>query len=232
MSEKISPNISTPMIETNHLCKVYCNGSKLRVLDDITLSVLPGEFLAVTGPSGSGKSTLLNLVGTLDMPTEGEVLINGIDTRSIRGNALADFRLEHIGFVFQAFNLIPALSVLENVMLPLIPYRNKLDFKLEKQALHLLASVGLEQRLKHLPSQLSGGEQQRVAIARALINTPKIILADEPTGNLDRKAGQEIFDLLRQLNKAYHVTVLLVTHNEALAQDCERILRLQDGRLL
>jgi len=232
MSEEVVHEVIVPMIQTNHLGKVYRNGSELRVLNDVTLSVQPGEFIAVTGPSGSGKSTLLNLVGTLDMPSDGKVLVNGIDTQSIKGNALADFRLEHIGFVFQAFNLIPALSVLENVMLPLIPYRSKLDFKLEKQALHLLESVGLEQRLKHLPSQLSGGEQQRVAIARALINTPKIILADEPTGNLDRKAGKEIFDLLRQLNQAYHVTVLLVTHNETMAQDCDRILRLQDGSVV
>jgi putative ABC transport system ATP-binding protein len=232
MNDKVINETIQPMIQTNHLSKVYRSEIELRVLDDVTLSIQPGEFVAVTGPSGSGKSTLLNLIGTLDMPSEGEVFVNGVDTKTLRGNSLADFRLEHIGFVFQAFNLIPALSVLENVMLPLIPYRDKLNFKLEDQALGLLQAVGLEKRLKHLPSQLSGGEQQRVAIARALVNTPKLVLADEPTGNLDHKAGEEIIDLLIDFNKKSNVTVLLVTHNDSLTRFADQIFRLQDGRLL
>ncbi len=220
-----------PMIWTDHLTKVYSDGVEVRVLDDICLNIAPGEFVAVTGPSGSGKSTLLNLVGTLDRPTTGDIQVNRVDIAGLKGDALADFRLEHIGFVFQAYNLIPALNVLENVMLPLVPYRRKLDFKLEEQARQLLKAVGLEPRARHLPSQLSGGEQQRAAIARALINTSKIILADEPTGNLDSKSGQEVFELLKKMNVEMGVTILLVTHNEALARETGRILRLQDGRI-
>jgi ABC-type lipoprotein export system ATPase subunit len=218
------------MIWTHHLTKTYSNGGELRVLDDVDLEVAAGEFVAVIGPSGSGKSTLLNLVGTLDKPTEGEIQVNGVDIASLKGDALADFRLEHIGFVLQAFNLIPALNVLENVMLPLVPYRRKLNFKLEEQARELLQAVGLEPRARHLPSQLSGGEQQRAAIARALVNTPRIVLADEPTGNLDSKSGREVFELLKKMNVELGVTILLVTHNEALAQGAGRILRLQDGK--
>ncbi len=222
---------SRVIIQAIDLTKVYRNGVEVRVLDGVNLAVQEGEFLAITGPSGSGKSTLLNLIGTLDQPTEGDILVNGVDIKALKGNTLADFRLEHIGFVFQAFNLIPALSALENVMLPLIPYRRKLDFNLEEQAHSLLASVGLEHRAHHLPSQLSGGEQQRVAIARALVNTPKIILADEPTGNVDSKAGEEIAGLLKELNQDRGVTVVLVTHNEALARYAEKVLQLRDGRI-
>ncbi len=220
------------IIQAIDLTKVYRNGVEVKVLDKVRLAVQEGEYLAITGPSGSGKSTLLNLIGTLDQPTEGDILVNGVDTRTLRGNALADFRLEHIGFVFQAFNLIPVLSALENVMLPLIPYRRKLDFNLEEQARNLLVSVGLESRIHHLPAQLSGGEQQRVAIARALVNTPKIILADEPTGNVDSRAGEEIAGLLKKFNQDRGVTVVLVTHNEALARYADRILLLRDGKIV
>jgi ABC-type lipoprotein export system ATPase subunit len=233
MSEvKMSEPQFKAMIETHSLIKNYHNGVDIRVLDSISLIIQSGEFVAICGPSGSGKSTLLNLIGTLDTPTSGEVWINGVDVRSVRGDALADFRLEHIGFVFQAYNLVPALSVLENVMLPLIPHRRRLDFSLEDQARSLLALVGLGDRLRHFPGQLSGGEQQRVAIARALINTPRIILADEPTGNLDSKSGLEVFELLKRFHHDLGVTVVMVTHNEVLSKGAERLLRLVDGRLM
>jgi len=222
----------TSMIQILGLTKVYRNGGEIRVLDAITLNIRTGEFVAVTGPSGSGKSTLLNLIGTLDTATEGKVVVNGVDTSTLKGNELADFRVEHIGFVFQAFNLIPVLTVLENVMLPLIPHRRRLNFKLEDQARELLIAVGLENRLKHLPSQLSGGEQQRVAIARALINTPKIILVDEPTGNLDSRAAHGIFNLLKQLNQELGMTIVMATHNESLARETERIIQIRDGRII
>jgi ABC-type lipoprotein export system ATPase subunit len=162
---------SKAIIQAIDLTKVFRNGVELKVMDSVSLAIQEGVFLVITSPSGSGKSTLLNLNGMLDSPTEGKILVIGIVTKRLRGNNLADFRLEHIGFVFQVFNLISALLTLENVMLPLIPYRRRLDFNLEDQA-------------RNLPLQLSGGEKQRVAIARELVNTPKIILADERTGNL------------------------------------------------
>ncbi len=220
------------MITTENLTKIYTDGAPVRALDDVTLEIAAGEFVAITGPSGSGKSTLLNLIGTLDRPTSGRVVVDGVDVGTLRGNALADFRRERIGFVFQMFHLVPTLTALENVMLPLVPYRRGLKFRLEERARELLEAVGLGDRLHHLPGQLSGGEQQRVAVARALINTPKVILADEPTGNLDSQAGAEIVALLRQLNRERGVTVLVATHNEAVAQAADRILRLRDGRLV
>ncbi len=220
------------MIATENLTKIYTDGAPVQALDNVTLEIAAGEFVAITGPSGSGKSTLLNLIGTLDRPTSGRVVVDGVDVSTLRGNALADFRRERIGFVFQMFHLVPTLTALENVMLPLIPYRRGLKFRLEERARELLEAVGLGDRLHHLPGQLSGGEQQRVAIARALINTPKVILADEPTGNLDSRAGAEIVALLRQLNREREVTVLVATHNEAVAQAADRIIRLRDGRVI
>jgi putative ABC transport system ATP-binding protein len=219
------------VVHTEALTKVFQNGTDVLALNSVSLKVAEGEFLAVTGPSGSGKTTLLNLIGTLDAPTEGRVVVNGIDTRTLKGNALADFRRENIGFVFQFFNLVPVLTALENVMLPLLPYRRRLDFNLEAQARNLLTAVGLESRMHHLPSQLSGGEQQRTAIARALVNTPKVVLADEPTGNVDSQAGKEIVDLLRRLNRELGLTVVLVTHDVALATQADRMVALRDGRL-
>lgn len=220
------------MMTTENLTKIYTDGAPVRALDAVTIEVAAGEFVAITGPSGSGKSTLLNLIGTLDRPTSGRVVVDGVDVSTLRGNALADFRRERIGFVFQMFHLVPTLTALENVMLPLVPYRRGLKFRLQERARELLETVGLGDRLHHLPGQLSGGEQQRVAIARALINTPKVILADEPTGNLDSRAGAEIVALLRQLNRERGVTVLVATHNDAVAQAADRILRLRDGRLV
>lgn len=219
-------------VQAENLCKVYGDGAAVRALDQVSFVASRGEFLAITGPSGSGKSTLLNLIGTLDTPTAGKIIVDATDLATLKGDQLADFRREHVGFIFQMFNLVPSLTALENVMLPLLPYRRGLRFNLEKRARELLAKLGMSERLAHLPGQLSGGEQQRVAIARALINNPKLILADEPTGNLDSKASVEILNLLRQLNRELGVTLFLVTHNLELAAHADRILRLRDGRVL
>ena len=225
-------NTENPIIRTEELTRIYQDGATVVALNRLSMDVARGDFLAVVGPSGSGKSTLLNLIGTLDAPTDGKVMVNGVDTRRLSGNALADFRRQHIGFVFQLFNLIPVLTSLENVMLPLVPYRRRLGLDLELRARELLAAVSLDDRMRHLPSQLSGGEQQRVAIARALINEPKLVLADEPTGNLDSQAGDECISLLRGLNQDRRVTVVLATHNEVIAQQANRVIHLQDGAII
>ena len=220
------------IVQTEALTKVYSDGVAIHALDNVSLSISPGEFLAITGPSGSGKSTLLNLIGTLDRPTSGLVVVDGVDVCTLKGDALADFRRAHIGFVFQLFNLVPSLTVLENVMLPLLPYRRGLSFDLRKRARELLAGLGLGERLSHLPGQLSGGEQQRVAIARALINYPRLILADEPTGNLDTNSGAEVVELLHQLNREQGITLVVVTHDAAIASRADGVVHLRDGRLL
>ncbi len=225
-------NTENPIIRTEELTRIYQDGATVVALNRLSLEVARGEFLAVVGPSGSGKSTLLNLIGTLDTPTDGKVVVNGVGTGRLSGNALADFRRQHIGFVFQLFNLIPVLTSLENVMLPLVPYRRRLGLDLELRARELLAAVSLDDRMRHLPSQLSGGEQQRVAIARALINEPKLVLADEPTGNLDSQAGDECISLLRGLNQDRRVTVVLATHSEVIAQQANRVIHLQDGAII
>ncbi len=217
------------LVEAQGLRKVYQNGVPVEALRGVDLTIEKGEFVAVQGPSGSGKSTLLHLVGTLDRPTAGELRIAGQDVLALKGNALADFRRKHIGFVFQMFYLIPEMTALENVMLPLKPYRRKLAFDLEARARELLEQVGLEHRMHHYPNQLSGGEQQRVAIARALVNRPTLLLADEPTGNLDAKTGEQIMHLLEILRQEYGLTILLVTHNDAIARYADRVLYLRDG---
>lgn len=221
-----------PIVETHELTKVYGDGTAVQALDGVNLQVSQGEFLAVTGPSGSGKTTLLNLIGTLDRPSSGRLVIDGVEVGSLRGDALADFRRTRIGFVFQLFNLVPTLMALENVMLPLLPYRRRLPFRLADRAQELLAELGLGERLHHLPGQLSGGEQQRVAIARALINHPRLILADEPTGNLDSKMGEAILNLLHKLNRELGLTIILVTHDTAIAAQTDRVVPLQDGKIL
>lgn len=220
------------LVQTESLSKAYTDGFTVNALSDVSLTVSEGEFIAVSGPSGSGKSTLLNLIGTLERPTSGRVVVDGVDVNILKGNALADFRRQKIGFVFQLFNLLPASTALENVILPLLPYRRGLSFDLAKRAEELLEGIGLEERMDHLPGQLSGGEQQRVAIARALINHPKLILADEPTGNLDSESGEEILRLFRRLNRAEKLTVVLVTHDAAIAAHTERVLYLRDGMLV
>ena len=220
------------LVEAQGLRKVYQNGVPVEALRGVDLTIEKGAFVAVQGPSGSGKSTLLHLVGTLDRPTEGELRIAGQDVLALKGNALTDFRRKHIGFVFQMFYLIPEMTALENVMLPLKPYRRKLAFDLEARARELLEQVGLGHRMHHYPNQLSGGEQQRVAIARALVNRPTLLLADEPTGNLDAKTGEQIMHLLEILRQEYGLTILLVTHNDAIARYADRVLYLRDGKFV
>lgn len=200
-----------------------------QALENVNLEVEKGEFLSVMGPSGCGKSTLLNIMGLLDLPTSGTVTIDGIDTFSMKDKELAAFRNEKLGFVFQSFHLINTLNVLDNVIVPLL-YRNMSNSERRKLVKEVLDRVGLNHRMHHMPSQLSGGQCQRVAIARAIVGNPEIILADEPTGNLDSKKGGEIMDLLHQLNKEDGRTVVMVTHNEAQAKQTDRTIRFFDGR--
>jgi len=197
-------------------------------LENVNLEVNEGEFVSVMGPSGCGKSTMLNIIGLLDIPNEGKVLIDGIETHKMKDGQLAEFRNKTLGFVFQSFHLINSLNVLDNVELPLL-YRKSTDKSRREMAKEVLAKVGLSHRTKHFPSQLSGGQCQRVAIARALIGKPKIILADEPTGNLDSKMGEEIMNLLHDLNRE-GTTIVMVTHDEHIAKETQRILRFFDGR--
>lgn len=203
------------------------NGSSFEALKDVTVSIVKSEFVSIVGQSGSGKSTLLSIIGGITPPTEGEVTIDKISVYSLSTEKLADYRREYIGFVFQQFHLIPYLTVRENVMLPLCVTGKK---NMEELAESTLRKVGLDHKISRLPSQLSGGEQQRVAVARAIVNSPPIILADEPTGNLDTETGNEIFELLTELNREGH-TVVLVTHNIELAERSQRIIKVKDGRV-
>jgi ABC-type lipoprotein export system ATPase subunit len=223
---------ASPIVQVEAVVKSYANGASVRALDGVSLTIARGEFVAIQGRSGSGKTTLLNLIGTLDQPTSGRVIISGTDVARLTGDALADFRRAHIGFVFQMFNLVATLTALENVMLPLLPYQRRLEFNLQARARQLLSEVGLASRLQHLPGQLSGGEQQRVAIARALINGPELILADEPTGNLDSHSGAETLRLLQRLNREQGITIVMVTHDVAIAGVADRTIHMQDGRLV
>ena len=216
------------LIETVNLTKIYLMGQvQVRALQGISLRVREGEFVAVMGPSGSGKSTLLNLLGCLDCPTTGSYYLEGKDVAQLADNQLARIRNRRIGFVFQTFNLLPRLSALRNVELPILYGGEGID---SKRATEVLERVGLGERLNHTPSELSGGERQRVAIARALVNDPAIILADEPTGNLDSITGAEIITLLRELNEEGR-TILLVTHEEEIGRQAHRLLWLRDGHL-
>lgn len=219
------------MISVSNLVKIYQNGATVYALNGVSFYVEGGKFVAITGPSGSGKTTLLNMLGALDTPTSGKVQVKGVDISSLDENQLAQFRRKYIGFVFQLFNLIPHLTALDNVMVPLIPYKRKLDFKLDERAKVLLDSVGLSEKQQTLPIHLSGGEQQRVAIARALINYPKIILADEPTGNLDSETSAEILNLLMNLRQSLGMTLILVTHNLDIATKADWAIQLLDGRI-
>lgn len=198
-------------------------------LENVNLQVGEGEFLAVMGPSGCGKSTLLNVMGLLDNPTSGRVILNGIETDKMKDKELAKFRNENLGFVFQSFHLINSLNVIDNVELPLL-YRKVSAGERHRLAKEVLAKVGLSHRMRHFPAQLSGGQCQRVAIARAIIGNPSIILADEPTGNLDSKMGAEVMGLLHQLNKEDGRTIVMVTHDEGKAGETSRIVRFLDGR--
>src|SRR5712691_5053377 len=226
-SEQITEKLGA-VLRVEKLSKTYSiPDGRLRVLQDVHLQVQHGEFIAITGPSGSGKTTLLYLLGALDSPDCGEIWLDEIAVHRLRGTDAADFRRQQIGFVFQLFYLLPNLTALENVMAPLLPYRRKLDFDLKQRAEELLQSVGLGNRLGHPPARLSGGEQQRVAIARALINRPKLVLADEPTGNLDLATGLEVLEVLRDLQRSGSQTLLLVTHDPELAALADRSLPLE-----
>jgi putative ABC transport system ATP-binding protein len=218
------------LISIENVTKVYHMGKvDVHALRGVSLEVCPGEMLAIMGPSGSGKSTLMNILGALDVPTQGTYTLDGQNVSRMRQDALSEVRNQKIGFVFQTFNLLPRTSALANVELPLI-YAG--ITRSRKRCIAALEMVGLGDRLSHRPNELSGGEQQRVAIARALVNEPSLILADEPTGNLDSVAGQEVMGIFQQLNKERGITILVVTHEEEIAQHTRRIVRLQDGRVM
>jgi len=216
------------IVETQNLTKIYGNGYQVRALDGVSLCVHAGEFVAVVGPSGSGKSTLLNMIGALDRPTSGEVIIDGAPLSKVRD--LDRFRSETIGFIFQTHNLIPTLTALENVETPTyeLPLRGR---ERRRRAEDILRLVGLGERMTFLPAQLSGGERQRVAIARALVNRPAIVLADEPTGMLDSHTTQDIMDLLTQLNRSQGTTIIVVTHNHEVARATRRVVTFRDGQI-
>ncbi len=217
------------ILEVQNLCKTYGKGeAEVRALDHVSFSVGKGEFIAIVGESGSGKSTLLNVVGALDNPTSGKVLIDGKDIFSMPEKKLTVFRRQNIGFIFQSFNLIPELNVEQNITFPLLLDYQKPDQKYVEELLEIL---GLKERRKHLPSELSGGQRQRVAIGRALAARPAIIMADEPTGNLDSKNSQEVITLLKSMSAKYRQTILMITHNENHADATDRVLRMTDGRL-
>lgn len=219
------------IIELKGVTKIYKMDKVLvPALRGINLKIRKGEFVSIMGPSGSGKTTLMNLIGCLDRPTEGEIYILNKNVAKLGDDELAKLRREKIGFVFQQFNLIPRLTALENVELPMW-FAGLSKKKRRERAIELLKLVGLEKRINHKPAELSGGERQRVSIARALANNPEIILADEPTGNLDTKTGKEIMEILKDLNKQGK-TIVLVTHDETFAKEAERIIKIRDGRLL
>ena len=218
----------TTILRVENLSKTYViPDGRLRVLQNIHLQVQYGEFIAITGSSGSGKTTLLYLLSALDSPDSGEVWLDELAVHHLRGIEAADFRRQQIGFVFQLFYLLPNLTALENVMAPLLPSRRKLDFDLKQRAVELLQSVELGDRLGHPPARLSGGEQQRVAIARALINRPKLVLADEPTGNLDSATGNEVLEVLRDLQRSGNQTLILVTHDPNVSMLADRSIHLK-----
>ncbi len=219
------------LIRIENLTKIYQLGKvQVRALNSINLTIEKNEYVAIMGPSGSGKSTLMNIIGCLDVPTEGRYILNDRDVSNLTDDELAQIRNKEIGFVFQTFNLLPRANALHNVELPLI-YNGTPRAIRRQMALEVLEKVGLAERASHRPSELSGGQRQRVAIARALINNPSLILADEPTGNLDSKTGEEIMQILRDLNDAGN-TIILVTHEEHIAQRCKRIIRLLDGEII
>lgn len=218
------------LLKIEHVYKTYGAGkeNQVKALDDVSFTVKKGEFVAITGPSGSGKSTLLHILGGIDRPTEGNVWIGGVNLKDMSETRLSIFRRRQVGLIYQFYNLIPVLDVEENIALPLLLDGQKKD---ERYLEELILTLGLENRRHHLPGQLSGGQQQRVSIGRALMNHPAVILADEPTGNLDRKNSAEIIALLKEANKKYQQTLVMITHDENIALQSDRILYLEDGKL-
>ena len=218
------------ILRIEHLSKIYGKGdTEVRALDDVSFTVPKGQFVAIIGPSGSGKSTLLHILGGVDTPTDGHVYVDGTDITTLDETALAIFRRRQIGLIYQFYNLIPILTVEENMTLPLLLDDKKVD---RAHFDSLVQVLGMQHRLGHLPSELSGGQQQRVSIGRALMNNPAILLADEPTGNLDSKNSKEIVDLLRQFNKALNQTVIIITHDERIALDADRVIAVEDGKIV
>lgn len=217
------------LLEVNNICKTYGSGeTAVHALKKVSFSIPKGEYVAIVGESGSGKSTLLNMIGALDTPTSGKVVIGGKEIFSMNDNRLTVFRRRNIGFIFQAFNLIPELTVEQNIIFPVLLDYQKPDRKYLEE---LLTVLNLKERRNHLPSQLSGGQQQRVAIGRALITRPSLILADEPTGNLDTQNSSEVIALLKEASRKYEQTIIMITHNRSIAQSADRILQVSDGVL-
>jgi putative ABC transport system ATP-binding protein len=217
------------LLKVEHVTKEYGKGDiKVKALDDISFTVNKGEFVAIIGPSGSGKSTLLHLLGGVDKPTSGTVHIDNTNIYGLNETNLAIFRRRQIGLIYQFYNLIPVLDVEENITLPLLLDQRKVD---KEHFERIVETLGLEKRLRHLPNELSGGQQQRVSIGRAMITNPAIILADEPTGNLDRKTSEEIMELLKISNKIYNQTLVVITHDESIALQADRIIAIEDGKI-
>lgn len=217
------------ILMANQLCKTYGRGeSEVKALDHVSVSIEDGEFVSIIGTSGSGKSTLLNMLGGLDRPTSGEVIVSGKEIFKMNDEALTIFRRRNIGFIFQNYNLVPVLNVYENIVLPIELDGSDVDKKYVQTIIHML---GLEKKLKSMPNQLSGGQQQRVAIARALSSKPAIILADEPTGNLDSKTGMDVISLLKMTSREFNQTIVMITHNEEIALMADRMIRIEDGKV-
>ncbi len=218
------------ILRVDNLKKVYGKGENaVHALDGVSFSVEQGEFVAIIGPSGSGKSTLLHILGAVDVPTSGKVIMGGKDVFAQNEEALAIFRRRQVGLIYQFYNLIPVLNVTENITLPVLLDGRKVN---EQRLQEMISLLGLDGREKHLPNQLSGGQQQRVSIGRALMNAPSVVLADEPTGNLDSKNSQEIMNLLRESNKKFHQTLIMITHDENIALQADRIIAIEDGKIV
>ena len=218
------------ILKVENLCKTYDTGGiPVKALDNVNFTVNKGEFVAIVGASGSGKSTLLHILGGVDRPTSGHVYLNGKDVYKLNENNLAIFRRREVGLIYQFYNLLPILNVKENITLPVLLDGKKPDIKYLNDLIHTL---GLEERVNHLPNELSGGQQQRVSIGRALMNHPALLLADEPTGNLDSKASREILELLKVSNEKYHQTIIMITHDKELALHANRIITLEDGKII
>ena len=221
---------SMSILQTTELKKYYgAEPNITRALDGVTLSIEKGEFVAIVGTSGSGKSTLLNMIGGLDVPTSGQVVVDGKELSKLKDEELTVFRRRKIGFIFQNYNLVPVLNVFENIVLPVELDGNKVDKKFMNEVVQML---GLEDKLNNMPNNLSGGQQQRVAIARALVSKPAIVLADEPTGNLDSKTSADVLGLLKTTRQKFHQTLVMITHNSEIAQLADRIIRIEDGKIV